>query len=124
MKIDTITEETITQLVYDFYTKVRKDAQLGPFFIEAIGDSDAEWKPHLLRLVNFWSSIMLTSGKYRGNPMKKHKDLPPFDRSLFDRWLELFAETAHELHNQEVAEHYIEKSQRIAESLKCGLYQL
>lgn len=122
MKASTITENNITQLVYNFYTKVRADKELGSIFANAIGNDDAKWEPHLQRMVDFWSSIMLSSGNYHGNPFQKHKDLPLFDISLFDRWLKIFEETAHELYNEEIAEQYIKKSTRIAESLKFGLY--
>lgn len=117
-----LTEQSIAQLVGNFYTKVREDKKLGEVFSNAIGGDDQDWKPHLQKMVDFWSSLMLSSGKYHGNPFKKHKDLPPFDIKLFDRWLELFAETAHELYNEELAEHFIEKGARVAESLKAGLY--
>jgi hemoglobin len=73
-------------------------------------------------MYDFWSSIMLTSGRYHGNPLQKHRALPPFESALFDRWLALFAETARELHDGPTAELYIDKSRRIAESLKLGLY--
>jgi hemoglobin len=122
MKEDVITEATIKRLVDDFYLKMRRDPQLGPVFSAAIGDSDAAWGPHLEKMYAFWSSVMLTSGRYHGNPLQKHKDLPAFDMRLFDRWLELFAQTAQELHAPEIAALYIAKSRRIAESLKLGLY--
>ena len=48
--------------------------------------------------------------------------LPSFDISLFDRWLELFAETAAEIHTASVTEKYMARSQRIAASLKMGMY--
>lgn len=120
MQKSEITEENLAQLVDSFYTKVRADEKLGKVFSDAIKDDD--WTPHLKRMVEFWSSLMLSSGKYHGNPFKKHQDLPAFDIKLFDRWLELFAETAHELYNKELAEKFIEKGSRIAESLKMGLY--
>jgi len=122
MQEGAISEESIKRLVYGFYEKVRRDPALSPVFTAAIGQSDSEWEPHLQRMVDFWSSLMLTSGRYHGNPLKKHKDLPAFDIRLFDRWLELFAQTAHELHTPDIALIYIAKSQRIAESLKLGLY--
>lgn len=117
-----VTEENIKKLVDTFYGKVRHDPSLSPIFAAVIGDSQKQWGPHLEKMYAFWSSIMLTSGRYRGNPMKKHKDLPAFDIKLFDRWLALFAETAKELYAPEIAELYISKSHRIAESLKLGLY--
>ena len=117
-----ITEDSIKRLVDRFYTKVRADPDLAPVFIGAIGEDSAAWGPHLQKMYAFWSSVMLTSGRYHGNPLQKHRDLPAFDSALFDRWLELFAETAAELHGAEAAALYVEKSRRIAESLKLGLY--
>ncbi|HEU5046362.1 MAG TPA: group III truncated hemoglobin [Rickettsiales bacterium] len=122
MKESAITEETIKRLVDTFYRKVRADAVLAPVFTAIIGESDEEWKDHLHRMYDFWSSVMLTSGKYHGNPLQKHKDLPAFDMVLFDRWLALFEQTAQELYTPEIAAQYIAKSRRIAESLKLGIY--
>ena len=122
MMTEQVTEDSIRKLVDRFYSKVRADKDLAPVFIAAIGTDNAAWGPHLQKMYAFWSSVMLTSGRYHGNPLQKHRDLPAFDSVLFDRWLELFAETAAELHDGAVAALYIEKSHRIAESLKLGLY--
>ena len=122
MKYDDVTEETIKILVDTFYLKVRQDSDLSPIFINAIGQDTEAWQPHLQHMYDFWSSIMLSSRRFQGNPMQKHKNLPAFDSSLFDRWLELFELTAHEVHSKEMAEKYIVISRRIAESLKLGLY--
>lgn len=121
MKHDQITEQTIKELVDTFYGKVRRDRQLGPIFNQAIGEDWSQWGEHLRTMYDFWSSVMLTSGRYHGNPMSKHLALPPFDPVLFDRWLELFAETADELHTPAIAEEYKFRSRRIAENLKQGL---
>ncbi len=122
MSNDVITEDSIKDLVDRFYAKVRNDSRLGPVFNTAIGENDQDWESHLERMYAFWSSVMLTSGRYHGNPMQKHKDLPHFDEALFDTWLALFAETVHEVHDTPIAERYIDRSKRIAESLKLGLY--
>jgi hemoglobin len=122
MKNGHITEESISRMVHAFYAKVRKDPALAPIFERVIGKDDAAWEPHLHIMCDFWSSVLLTTGRYHGNPMKKHQDIPPFDRALFDRWLELFAETAYELHEPPIAQIYVEKSSRIAQSLQYGLY--
>jgi len=121
MKAQYITDDNIRNLIDVFYQKVRMDTELGPIFLETIGNNDEAWKPHLQKLYNFWSSIMLGSGLYHGNPFQKHRMLPHFNIELFDNWLTLFAECARELFIQEIAEQFIEKSQRIAESLKKGL---
>jgi hemoglobin len=122
MKEAHITETSIKQIVDNFYAKVMKDTLLRPIFLEAIGEYPKTWEIHIQRMYDFWSSIMLSTGRYHGNPFQKHKDLPAFDVALFDRWLALFAQTAQEIHTEEIANRYIEKSQRIAESLKMGLY--
>lgn len=120
-KLDRITEDSIKQLVDNFYIKVRQDTELGSIFNETIGYSDEEWQPHLDKLYAFWSSVMLASRRYHGNPMKKHIALLPFDLSLFDRWLELFEETAYELYTKEIAIHYQAKSQKIAQNMRLVL---
>lgn len=121
-KLSDINEDSIKKLVDGFYDKVRGDTELREVFNQAIGCSDEEWVPHLERMYDFWSSLMLTSGRYHGNPLKKHKDLPAFDKELFDRWLELFSETAHELHIPEIADLYVDKGKRVAKNLKFHLY--
>lgn len=123
-KIADITEDTIQQVVDQFYTKVRNDLLLAPVFEQAIGKSTEDWRPHLEKLYAFWSSVLLGSGRYHGNPFMQHKELPPFDIGLFDRWLALFKETVYELHTPEIAEIYMRKSTQIAQSLKYGLYSI
>lgn len=106
----------IERLVRGFYTRVRKDALLGPVFAAQISD----WEPHLQRMFAFWSSVALMSGEYHGSPMEKHLPLP-VDAQHFDRWLALFAATARELCPPAAADHFIERAQRIAQSLEMGI---
>ena len=80
----------------------------------------ADWEPHLQRMFAFWSSVALMSGVYHGRPMEKHLPLP-VDARHFDRWLALFAETAHEVCPPEAAVHFVERAQRVAESLELGI---
>jgi hemoglobin len=116
----TITEEGIKDLVHQFYQKIGADHELGPVFNQAI--EAQEWPAHLSKMCDFWSSIMLKSGRYHGNPFIKHKALPAFDPALFDRWLAFFFETAHEVFSDEAAKRFDEASQTIASSLKFGLF--
>jgi hemoglobin len=111
-----IDEAMIERLVRRFYDKVRGDPLLGPVFAARIAD----WEPHLLRMTDFWSSVALMSGRYHGRPMEKHMKLP-VDAEHFDRWLALFQETAGEVCPPAAACHFIERAQRIAESLELGL---
>jgi hemoglobin len=60
------------------------------------------------------------TGRYHGTPMVKHMPLP-VDAAHFDRWLELFEATAHELCPAVAALHFIERARRIASSLEMGV---
>lgn len=111
-----IDEEMIDRLVRAFYARIREDALLGPIFESRIAD----WEPHLKRMGHFWSSVVLSSGIYHGQPMRMHQPLP-VDAQHFDRWLELFEATAHELFPAHVANHFIQPARRIAMSLELGI---
>jgi hemoglobin len=62
-----ITETTIRVLVDAFYARLRRDPTLGPIFTNAI--AEGAWPAHLEKMYAFWSSVMLTSGRYKGNPV-------------------------------------------------------
>ena len=114
-----MTEAQLTELVHSFYGKVREDAVLGPVFDAAISD----WPHHLGKMVDFWSSVMLTTGRYKGNPMMMHlKHVARIRPDMFDRWLELWRETASELLDEEGAAAVAAKAERIAESLQLGMF--
>ena len=118
MPYEHIDDETITSLVHRFYAKVRQDPQIGPIF----NDTIEEWGPHLATMVDFWSSVMLTTGRYKGNPMGKHMRLSGIRPESFERWLTLFEATAGELFVPALAAGFVEKARRIAESLQLGLF--
>ena len=111
-----IDEAMIERLVRGFYAKVRKDAVLGPIFEARIRD----WEPHLAQMCAFWSSVALMTGRYHGTPMAKHLPLP-VDAGHFDRWLELFEQTAREICPPEAEVHFVERARRIASSLELGI---
>ena len=114
-----IDEAAIHHLVRVFYAKVRRDAELGPIFEAVIAD---RWDQHLERMTDFWSSVMLTSGRYSGNPMIKHIRQKAIRPPHFTRWLALFEETARELFTPDCAEPFIAKAHNIARSLQLGMF--
>lgn len=114
-----ISEDAIRRLVDDFYTKIRADTVLGPIFARAI---PGDWGPHLATMYKFWSSVMLTSGRYKGNPVAVHGRIEGIEIENFDRWLALFDETCRELFAPAQAEEFNTKAVRIAESLKLALF--
>jgi hemoglobin len=119
MRIDQISEDGIRRLVDGFYDKVRADPQLAPIFVRAI---PGDWAVHLATMRDFWSSVMLTSGRYKGNPVATHLRLEGIEPRMFDRWLELFDQTCGELFDDKVANTFRVKAVRIAESLKLALF--
>ena len=109
-------ERKLSALVHRFYDRVRRDAVLGPIFAERIDN----WGPHLERMVAFWSSVALMTGRYHGAPMPAHVSLPVEWRH-FERWLALFRETAIETCPPEGAAHVIDRAERIARSLHMAV---
>lgn len=111
-----IDEAMIERLIRAFYVRVQKDPVIGPVFAAKITD----WEPHLQQMFAFWSSVALMSGRYHGQPMRKHLPLP-IDARHFDRWLALFEETARELVPPAAADHFVIAAQRIGQSLELGI---
>ncbi len=109
---------TLPILLRRFYDQVRRDAELGPVFNDAVHD----WTEHLDRLEDFWSSVMLASGRYKGNPVVIHlihaNRITP---GMFSRWLELWEQTTGELLPDEVARTLQAKARRIAKSLQAAI---
>ncbi|BBL35572.1 hypothetical protein Nstercoris_01844 [Nitrosomonas stercoris] len=113
------TEEEITQLIHTFYARVQQDAMLSPIFDAHVDD----WPSHLVKMVDFWSSILLGTNRFNGTPMPKHIALPDLNAQLFQQWLKLFHQTAAEQSNQAMAEQACVMADRIARSLWMG-YQI
>jgi hemoglobin len=117
---DEVTEETIRRLVDAFYARVRRDPILAPIFSAAIAENS--WPAHLQKMYAFWSSVMLTSGRYKGDPVSVHHKVAGIEPPLFGNWLDLFEATAAELFVPAIAEQFATKARRIAESLKLALF--
>ena len=115
-----VTEASIALLIDRFYATVRRDPVLGPVFETAIAED--EWPEHLATMRRFWSSVMLTSGRYSGNPVAVHRAVQGLERPMFDRWLTLFEATASDLFAPEPAGIFATKARRIAESLRLAVF--
>src|SRR5215469_14250958 len=59
----------------------------------SLRDNRASWESpaHLALLKTFWSSVLLATRSYKGDPMMTHLQLP-LEEAHFQRWLALFAE--------------------------------
>ncbi len=111
------TDSQIEDLVSTFYARIRKDPELGPIFERVIGD---DWGPHLKTMCDFWSSVMNTTGRYKGRPIPAHVKLTGIEPRHFVRWLALFGETADELFAPALAQAFLARAEKIAASLMLG----
>jgi hemoglobin len=109
----------IGRLVRTFYGRVRGNERLGPIFAGVIGE---DWEPHLEKMTEFWCSVILKTRSYEGRPVPAHLKLKMVREEDFTIWLSLFRETADELCPPGAAEIFIERAERIAESLKLAMF--
>lgn len=119
MPSDICTEADIREMVERFYGMIRADEALGPIFEAHVDD----WDEHLRTLSDFWSSMLLRTGRFRGAPMPRHMRLPGLSAELFERWLALFAESLQQHPNQQMAVRAADMATRIAQRLWLG-YQM
>ncbi|HZV92047.1 MAG TPA: group III truncated hemoglobin [Caldimonas sp.] len=119
MPADLCTESEVADLVDSFYARVRADAELGPVFAAHVHD----WSVHLPKMVDFWSSALRKTARYRGTPMPVHIALPGLSAALFGRWLTLFHETTAAQPNAALRERADLLAERVAQSLWYG-YQM
>lgn len=116
---DTITEENITTMVYTFYARIRRHETLGPVFNDRL---EGRWKMHQENMIDFWSNVLLRTGRYFGNPLVKHRKVSAIQRGHFDEWLELFRDTLEDIYTPEVVEQIHLASRRMAGGLTHGLF--
>lgn len=108
-------EAVLERVVRAFYGTARQDPLLGPVFARV-----ADWETHIARIVDFWTSVVLMSGRYHGNPMGAHLPLG-LKPQHFARWLELFEQTARAECQAEGAALLTDRARRIARSLELGI---
>lgn len=119
LKFQVVTEESIRVLVDTFYDAVRKDDVLGPVFESKL---HGQWAAHLPRMYDFWSTILLSTGKFQGNVYGKHMALTGIEKEHFVRWLSLFKNTVTDIYDGEAANKILEAADRIAGSLQLGFF--
>lgn len=111
-------ESVLRPLLNRFYVRVRADAELGPIFDAGVAD----WDDHHRRLADFWSSVMLATGRYKGNPVALHMiHADAMTPAMFERWLTIWRQTTNEMVSAEAAAAMQVKASRIAESLRLAI---
>ena len=116
---DGLDDATISLVVEAFYARARLDPVIGPIFNRVIAADD--WPRHLGVIRDFWSSMLLGSGRYSGRPMPKHVAIADLRDEHFRSWLALFRQTVEELCAPAVAGLFVERSERIARSFRIGI---
>ena len=119
MKHSKVDAAKINELVHSFYGRIRNDQELGPIFNDVIMDN---WDRHLNTMVTFWTSVMLSSGLYKGTPMVKHVALKNVTPAHFELWLVHFQVTTADLFEPDVAAEFVIRAERIAESFQLGMF--
>jgi hemoglobin len=112
-----VTEATIHRVVHSFYDRIRADAELGPIFHAKITD----WEPHLAKMCDFWSSMLLMTRRYDGRPVPAHVAIEGLDKPHFERWLSLFRQTVEVECPTEMADLFIDRANRVAQSLQLSI---
>ncbi|WP_426493467.1 group III truncated hemoglobin [Hymenobacter sp. 102] len=107
---DIQSEEDVRRVVDSFYGRVQNDELLGPIFEAVV---QGRWPQHLATMYDFWSGLLLGTGRYRGRPFPKHLALPIDDRH-FHRWLTLFVENVEAQYQGPVADEAIYRAGTIA----------
>jgi len=114
-------EAMVAAVVQEFYAKARCDEIIGPVFNRVI--PEAQWPHHIATITDFWSSMLLGTGRYMGRPMPKHLAIPELTDAHFARWLRLFRETAEARCPPEIAALFTDRAQRIAYNFRLRIAQ-
>jgi len=122
-KKDIKTREDIYKLVSTFYSKVRVDDTLGPFF-----DKIEDWDEHLDRLTTFWESSLFLKTKYFGDPLAAHAKADrehgnKISELHFGVWLNLWFETIEELFEGETAENAKRRARKMGTFLYLKIFE-
>jgi hemoglobin len=116
---DALDERMIHDVVHGFYEAIRDDALLGPIFNGVIAPE--AWPTHLEKMCDFWSSMLLRTGRYDGRPLAPHLRIPELGEEHFRRWLKLFRSTVQRVCPPEVAALFMERALRIAHSFRIAV---
>lgn len=119
LAVPSVDRAFIGLLVRDFYSRVRADSRLGPIFASEI---KTDWEPHLETMTDFWCSVILKDGSYSGRPVPAHLRLKQVREEDFEIWLGHFRQTAAARCSPEVASVFVDRAERIAQSLRLAMF--
>lgn len=109
-------ETMVRTVVVRFYALARADEVIGPVFNRVIPEAD--WPTHLEKITDFWTSMLLGTGRYNGRPMPAHLRIPELDDAHFARWLRLFRHVVEDVCPPEVAALFVDRAERIGHNFR------
>lgn len=119
-KFDTITEDNLQVFTKAFYDAVQEDDLLGPVFHARIGTTDEDWAPHMERVNQFWSSLLLNKGTFKGKMVPIHNQIPNLETEHFKRWMEIFMATVNTYYATSPSLDLMIKAQTVMRTLHRG----
>lgn len=116
--------EDVALLVRSFYAKIRKDADIGHFFNDAIKD----WDEHLEKLTDFWEMNLFGGKNYHGNPIEVHNEVDRKSNGIistheFGIWLNHWFQTIDELFEGENADILKRRARKMSTMLFMNMFQ-
>ncbi|HXJ99396.1 MAG TPA: group III truncated hemoglobin [Gelidibacter sp.] len=120
--------EDVFLLVSEFYKKIRKDPELGPFFNRVIKD----WDAHIERLTTFWeSSLFITKkleNRYYGNPLQVHIQVDQENHNSitqvhFGLWMNLWFQTLDEYFEGEIAQNAKNRARKMGSFMYLNIFE-
>jgi hemoglobin len=128
MSQDISNREDVFLVVSTFYTKVRENDTLGPFFNDVVKD----WEAHLEHLTSFWeTSLFMTKKlkkKYYGNPLEVHVRVDKANNNCitelhFGIWLNLWFETLDELFKGDVVDNAKRRARKMGTFMYLKIFE-
>lgn len=118
-KKDVENRKDIELIVRTFYNKVKKDALLSPVFSTKI-TGEEQWEKHLVRMSDFWETVLFAKQLYRGNPFPHHLNLG-ISSAHFDQWIHLFEKTLNENFTGSKTEEIKERAKKMRQLFEIKL---
>lgn len=118
---DLDSRENIKTFIERFYRKVLADELLAHIFTDVAG---IDVNVHIPIIRTYWEKLLLGDNSYKRHTMNIHRDIHarfPFSKLEFDRWLDLFIQTARAHYAGEKTERAIQVATSIASNMDISL---
>lgn len=112
-----ITREQIAFQVHVFYVYAQDD----PVLSEVLNKYIDDWLKHERKLSAFWRKVILHEPGFEGNIQRVHQPVAEMSPEMFERWLELFEDAAHEVLPDETAIQWVALARNIAAGMQAGV---